>query len=94
MGERSFTAIKNTLFERLHEASDKKVAHNHKVSTHIGTGAAALTAFLNVLNQLPLFKADGLFLAPGKVSNTANVEELLTAILRNYSDRGWVVVFP
>lgn len=94
MGQRSLEAIKHTLFDRLKQASGKKVAYNHKIETHIGKGPQNFTAFLNVLNNLPLYRADGLFLAPGVLSHTAKVEDLLTVILTNYRLRGWSFTSP
>lgn len=88
-----YQEIRNRLFGRLHKASGKKVAYNHKVSTHIGNQAAALPAFLSVLNKLDGFRQEGLFLTPGKVDPKPSIEELLSAILDDYQERGWTIEY-
>lgn len=97
MKKRSFTELKDTLFSRLNQASGKKVAHNHKVTTHIGkhpSAPVAFNSFLAVVNDLEPYKTDGLFLAPGILSHTASVEDLLAVITDNYERRGWTVTLP
>lgn len=93
MAKQSYFIIRDWVFQRLKQTSGKKVAHNHKVSTHIGPGATALSAYLSVLNGLPGFVADGVFLAPGDVVSKPSVEELLTAIIDDYDSRGWLIHF-
>ena len=93
MSKQSYQVIRDQLFTRLRKASGKKVAYNHKVSTHIGAGGVTLDAFLNVLNDLPVFKADRVFLAPGKVKKNPNVEELLAVVFDDYKQRGWTIYY-
>jgi len=81
--------IRDILFARLHAASGKTVSYHHKVSTHIGAGDIALLAFIQVLNDTPGFSEDGLSLVPGDIKRKPNVAELLGAIFRDYTSRGW-----
>lgn len=94
MASQSFNTIKVALFDHLEQSSGKKVAHNHKVATHIGPGKTALDGYLNVVNDLPLFRFDGLFLAPRQIPPNADVDQLLAVVVQNYSDRGWLVTVP
>ncbi len=94
MGSQSYTAIKSALFDSLERASGRKVADNHKVMTHIGKRDADLDTFLDEVNNLPRYRSDGLFLTPAKVPPAASVDQLLTAVVQNYRDRGWVVTLP
>ncbi|WP_390912437.1 hypothetical protein [Pseudosulfitobacter sp. SM2401] len=93
MAKQSYFTIRDRVFQRLKQTSGKKVAHNHKVATHIGPGATTLSAYLNVLNALPGFVADGVFLAPGEVVSKPSVEDLLTAVIEDYNSRGWLIHF-
>lgn len=93
MPTQRYQIIRDRLFARLRQASGKKVAYNHKVSTHIGDQPNALNAFLNVLNNLPGFQEDELFLTPGEVIPKPNVEELLAAIFDDYLSRNWKIEY-
>lgn len=93
MPQRSYQDIRDWLFDRLRRTSGKYVTYNHKVSTHIGTGTTALHAYLNVINNVPEFKADGLTLVPGNVLASFNVEQLLGAIFDDYKSRGWTIYY-
>ncbi len=93
MPRRSYQDIRDWLFARLQQTSGKKVAYNHKVSTHIGKGLPTLYAYLNVLNTMPQFNADGLTLVPGNVLGSFKVEDLLGAIFEDYQSRGWEIYY-
>jgi len=93
MPRRSYQDVRDWLFARLHQTSGKKVAYNHKLATHIGPGAAALFAYLDELNTVPEFEADGMTLVPGNVLVSFNVEQLLGAIFDDYQSRGWEIYY-
>lgn len=94
MGSQSYTAIKSALFDSLEQASGRKVADNHKVETHIARRNMDLDAFLNEVNNLPRYRSDGLFLTSTQIPPAASVDQLLTAVIQNYRNRGWQVTLP
>lgn len=94
MSSQSYDAIRVAVFDHLEQTSGKKVASNHKLATHIGQSDSALADYVSTLNRLPLFRSDGLFLASGRIPPSANVDQLLNAIVHNYRERGWLITLP